>query len=211
MKIFNINVYGLEESMVASGYPMQTKVGDMDDLKYIDWETMELDWDFLSRVEKSPHLKRAEKLGSTPIGTGHDNFIQGIIVQADFQMPSYWWPEAQRYHWFDFVSSQSKMHCILKFNLGEQCIEGTDSRIIVVTKEYIQKYNENPTNENFENILKNTPMGLELTARMTMNYRQLKTMYAQRQHHRLSAWTKVFIPFVEGLPYAKELGILGGN
>ena len=195
MKIFNIDMYGLEQSILASGYPMRSEI----------FETG------LVVVAGESGMKRAGKLGNTPVGAAHDNFLNGVIVQADFQMPSYWWPEAQRYHWFDFVSSQSKMHCILKFNLDKQCIEGTDSRIIAITKEYVKKYNDNPTNENFENILKNTPMGLELTARMTMNYRQLKTMYAQRKNHRLSAWTKVFIPFVEELPYAKELGILGGT
>ena len=195
MKILNTKVYGIKESLVAMGYPMRTDIDVMDKMILVDTKA----------------FARGNKLGNTPIGSGHDTGLQGIIVQADFQMPSYWWPEAQRYHWFDFVSSQSKMHCILKFNLDEQCVEGTDSRIIAITKEYIKKYNDNPTNENFENILKNTPMGLELTARMTMNYRQLKTMYAQRKNHRLSTWTKVFIPFVEELPYAKELGILGGT
>lgn len=176
---------------------MMTEVGDIESVLWADYDLS----------DESPRLKRGISLGNTPTGSGHDNFLQGIIIQADFQMPSYWWPEAQRYHWFDFISSQSKMHRLIKFNLNEQCIEGTDERIIAVTKEYISKYNSDPTNENFENILKNTPMGLELTAGMTTNYRQLKTMYSQRKNHRLSAWTQVFIPWVEQLPYAKELGV----
>jgi hypothetical protein len=48
------------------------------------------------------------------------------------------------------------------------------------------------------------PVGFELTARMTTNYRELKTIYAQRRTHRLEDW-QVFCDFIETLPYAKEL------
>ena len=52
------------------------------------------------------------------------------------------------------------------------------------------------------------PSGLELTARMTTNYRQLKTIYAQRKNHRLPEWRR-FCEWIEDLPMS-EL-IIGGN
>lgn len=156
-------------------------------------------------IKDSPHFKRAVKLGNTPAGSGHDQFLVGINVQFDLEAPSYLWPEIQRYKFIDFISSMSKMHKLTKFNLGDQCIEGTDQRILAVTQEYIDRYNDNPSNESYENILKNTPMGLQLIAGMSTNYRALKTAYYQRENHRLTGWREVICPWIKSLPYFKEL------
>jgi len=43
---------------------------------------------------------------------------------------------------------------------------------------------------------------LELTARMTTNYRQLKTIYAQRRNHLLPDW-QMFCDWIETLPYSE--------
>lgn len=188
IKIFNTRVYGLSESIVASGYPMKVNINSLNSL-----------------TDKSG-IKRAHSLGSTKIGEGHDNFLQGIIVQADFQMPSYWWPQAQRYHWFDFVSSQSKMHRLARFDIDTQCTDNTWIESKEIAKRAVLMFNTGLID--MDTLLSNIPMGLELTARMTLNYRQLKTMYTQRKNHRLKAWTDVFIPWVESLPRIKELGVV---
>lgn len=194
MKIFNTQVYGLQESLVRSGYPMQTTIDDPINL-FANMPT--------------GHT-RGIKLGNTPVGSGHDQALTGIIVQFDLEAPSYLWPELQRYNFINFISSQSKMHRLTSFDLSKQCIEGTDQRILAVTQEYIQIYNTNKTNENYENILKNTPMGLQLTAGLTTNYRQLKTVVLQRENHRLSGWRDHICPWIKNLPHFKEL-CLGGN
>jgi len=166
MKITNTKIYGLEESIVASGYP-------------------------LSIGEPEYSLDRAMKLANVKIGSGHDCFLKGIIVQADICAPSYWWPQFQRYHFADIISSQSKMHNILKFNLEKQCNEYVDEKIVEILKEKIAAYNLNKTNENFAVVLSNVPMGLNLTARITTNYLQLKTIYPQRKSHKLPEWKYV--------------------
>lgn len=107
-KIFNVNVYGLNESLIASGYPMiADHIGDMDeyygDVLYVD--------------EKD--IKRGKVLGNVPTGTGHDNYLKGIVVQFDITYPVYWSPQFQRYHFADIVSSTSAMHKIHKVNLNE--------------------------------------------------------------------------------------------
>jgi hypothetical protein len=58
-------------------------------------------------------------------------------------------------------------------------------------------------------ILYSNPCGFQLTARMTTNYRQLKTIYAQRKTHRLPEW-RAFCKWIETLPHAKEF-ICGGK
>lgn len=191
MRIFNTKVYGLKESIVRSGYPLQTSVGDMD-----------------TELTRSSNT-RAKSLGTAPMGTGHDNFLCGIVVQADFEAPSYWWPEFQRYHHADIISSQSKMHRLTFMNLDEQCNEYVDQRAKDLLNEKIYIYNGSPTDENFEIMLSNTPMGLQLTAGVTTNYRQIKTMYYQREPHRQKMW-KIFIPWAESLEMFPEL-CLGGK
>ena len=126
------------------------------------------------------------------------------------------WPEAERYHWFDFVSSQSTMHRISKFNLDHAYIDYVDQRIIDIMKEKVSLYNAliitkpEPSTEEYDeaikeaylNILYNNPAGFKLTARMTTNYQQLKTIYGQRKTHRLPEW-RVFCSWLETLPHSE--------
>ena len=67
------------------------------------------------------------------------------------------------------------------------------------SQEYVDKYNADPTPENYLNMIYNIPIGLKLTAGMTTNYQQLKTIYAQRKNHRLPEW-RAFCRWIETLP-----------
>lgn len=194
MKIINIQTYGLAESLIRAGYPMSTLINE----------------DMHSAVKQygitDTMLKRGIKLGNANGGSGHDNFLKGIIVQADFHAPQYWWQQSQRYHWFDIISSQSKMHQILEMNLESVFPE-------TVTEEQLRHCQgkqwdiNNDCNQKvlIEELLDNIPMGFEYTAGVSTNYLQLKTMYHQRRGHRLIMWNKVFVEFCEGLPYFNKL------
>ena len=61
---------------------------------------------------------------------------------------------------------------------------------------------------NYLKVLYNIPTGFKLTAAMTTNYRQLKTIYAQRRTHRLPEWRE-FCKWIETLPHAEF--IIGGE
>ena len=56
--------------------------------------------------------------------------------------------------------------------------------------------------EDYLRLLYNIPSGFELTARMTTNYRQLKTVYQQRRTHRLPDW-QMFCSWIETLPHSE--------
>ena len=205
MKVENVKVYDLEESIIASGYPMRT-----------DTDTKEM-------TEKD--LSRAIKLSEASIkdNGAHGQFLTGIRVSFDLTFTNKAWVEAERYRFLEFVSSQSTMHRITKFDLDNAYNEYVDDRIIKIMKEKVSEYNslllfapsENATNMekiNFEQkqkkkyleILYSNPAGFELTARMTTNYRCLKNIYKQRKNHRLPEWRE-FCEWIETLPYAKEL------
>lgn len=188
-KIENTSVYGLDKSFKASGNPMRTK-----------FDTSEVN-------EKDK--QRAYKLGSCRNGLGHDNFLKGIIVQLDLTAPLYFWKQAQRYHWFDFVSSQSTMHCLLKFDVESQCVKETNKEILAIMKRLIDEYNaldeKDPNKaDKWRGLVASLPCGFCLGATMTTNYQQLKTMYIQRRFHKLEEWRK-FCAWCETLPDFLEL------
>ena len=186
--IKNVEVYGLENSIKASKYPMAIDVSKCTD----------------------EITERTISLGSVQTGTGHDNFLKGIVVQFDWTFTPKCSVEVERYHFIDFVSSQSTMHRITKFDLDKAYINYTDKRCINVIKELVEEYNnlENKTTdyakELYLRILYSNPCGMFLTARMTTNYQQLKTIYQQRRYHRLPEW-QWFCDWCETLPYFIEL------
>ena len=98
--ITSVEVSGMENSIAASGYPMATDALNL-----------------IPHRSDSKDLKRANKLASAPSGSGHDCFLKGIVVQMDVTFSEKAWPEAQRYHWFDIVSSMSTMHMLPKMNI----------------------------------------------------------------------------------------------
>lgn len=194
--ISNVEVYGLESAVLGSKYPMATDISKLN-----------------ADITKTTKL-----LATCNLGEGHDNFLNGIIVQFDLTFTNKAWVEAERYHFLDFISSQSTMHRICRFDLNTSYIEYTDSRIIAIMKEKVAAYNElqaelqqlASTDEQAKEIQKqlktryleilySNPAGFKLTARMTTNYRQLKTIYRQRRTHRLPEW-QAFCDWVETLP-----------
>jgi len=203
MIVDNVKVYGLEESIKRAKYPMSVD----------------------THVLSSELTKGIRSLGNSERGSGHDQFLTGIVVQFDLTFTVKAWTEAERYHFFDFVSSQSTMHRITKFDLDKAYVEYVDPRVIEIMKEKVDEYNRidfewrngftpqsveiqqehiEEMKHRYLEILYTNPCGFKLTARMTTNYRQLKTIYQQRKNHRLPEWRE-FCKWVETLPYFKEI------
>ena len=176
----NAIVYGIEESIKRAKYPMST-----------DIHTLNSD---LTNGIRS--LANCEK------GTGHDQWLCGIILDFDFTLSVKAWTEAERYNFLTFISSQSTMHRISKFDLDNQYMEYVDKQISDRVKQLVADYNEDPTPEKYLNILYSNPAGFKLTAGMVTNYRQLKTIYAQQKTHRLPEWRE-FCMWIETLPHSE--------
>lgn len=185
--ISNVKVYGLEDSIKRAKYPMSIDINKLN----------------------SELTKGIRALGNSKKGEGHDQWLTGIIVQFDLTFTIKAWTEAERYSFLDFISSQSTMHRIAKFDAEKQVISYVTKNTVDEVNRLKDIYNENPTDENYLTLLYNVPVGFKLTAGMTTNYRQLKTIYSQRKNHRLPEW-KEFCAWVETLPMFKEL-CLGGE
>ena len=180
MKVSNWKVYDIYESIVASGYPMSTDV-----------------------ESTTASIKRAVSLANAS-GGGHNQFLSGILVAFDLTCSNKMWVELERYRFITFVSSQSTMHRIAKFDLQQSYNEYVDKRIIDIMEELKKNYEKDPTPENYLRLLYNNPSGFELTARLTTNYRCLRNVYEQRRNHRLPEWRE-FCKWIEELPMTKEL------
>ena len=186
IKVDNVRIYGLNESVIASGYPMQIETHDMNKVVIGDKD-----------------LKRVKHLGNATHGSGHDCFAKGITVQFDLQVPEYIWRQLDRYHFIDYVSSQSKMHRILKMDLNKACnkyvLDSTKETLKNLIDTYNREINDLDKKELFNHIIANTPSGIMLTARMTTNYLQLKSIVNQRSNHKMQEW-RLLCDYFKTLP-----------
>lgn len=193
--ISNVRVYGLEESLIASSYPMLSEPLSQEE--------------FEEKVSNPEYrFETSASLASAPLGSGHSNFLKGIVVQFDLAFTNKVWVEAERYHWFDIVSSMSTMHRIHKLDLENSYNKYVRHKAKENMMEILAEYNsEQDTDKKkglYLELLYNNPAGLMLTSRMTTNYLQLRTIYFQRRNHKLPEWRE-FCEWVETLPMAKEL------
>ena len=189
LKIKNVQVYGLEESVMASGYPMKLGVPT-------------------SNTPSESDFKRMKRLGKVKVGSGHDTALRGVIVQFDMRYPEYLSPQLQRYHWIDIVSSQSKMHRITEnvfteSDFGSSVPASTIGLLNVLRLQYINAKTTEEKNKWKQELIENLPMSYHKWMRVSTNYLQLKTIYFQRRHHFLKEW-RDFCDWIETLPYFKE-------
>lgn len=191
--ITNVQVFGVKESMIASGYPMLKTDKEID----------------LTRELNGKDVGRAHSLGKVKSGTGHDTYLRGCIIQFDIKYPVYFSPQFQRYSFIDIVSSMSAMHKLVEMDLDEVLPDDRiDSRIKDIIRNLIEQYkietDKDKKKELFDKIINNTPQGLMKTMRCSTNYLQLKTIYQQRRHHKLDEW-QMFCDWIEQLDNFKLL------
>ncbi len=222
LEIHNARVYDLKESVISCRNAMRLEMPE-----YTDEE-------FEKGLERAKKLVQATK--KSPNVKCHDNFMTGIRVSFDLKYTQYITKQFQRYHWFDYVSSSSLMHRLVKMNVDSACNKYVSKRSVDDLQKYIDQYNEIASIEHYPvegmcfelrdrtviiantkgealyyaymQCISNCPMGVELFVHVSTNYKQLQTMYWQRKDHKLKEDWGEFCKFVENLPYAHEL-ILG--
>lgn len=202
--ISNVKVYDLEESVIAARNAMRLAPPEY------------------TEEEFNKSLERAMKLTDAGFKTGgscHSNYLTGIRVSFDITYPQYLTPEMQRYHFFDIVSSSSKMHRLCKMDLSKCTNKYVDPEIIRIEQKKIDAYNicmkNEPNNVDlwkvwrdeayhlFMEMVSNCPLGLELFMRISTNYKQLQTIYFQRKHHRLKEDWGAICEMIENLPHSE--------
>lgn len=217
LEISHINVYDLKESVISCRNAMRLQMPE-----YTDEE-------FEKGLERAKKLVQATK--KSPNVKCHDNFMTGIRVSFDLKYTQYITKQFQRYHWFDYVSSSSLMHRLVKMNVDSACNKYVSEESIKVLEKDIKRYNDIAAWADFKGAtfvlrdgtelvtenkaealywaymkcISDCPMGVELFVHVSTNYKQLQTMYWQRKDHKLKEDWGEFCKFVENLPYAHEL------
>lgn len=195
MKIDNFKVYDLPESIAAARLPMNPEY----DTEEFENDTFGLNLNVCGSgtIQKNPIFQRAAKLAVNPPGTGHNNFLSGILVAANVTASNAWWLQFGRYHFAQIVSSQSKMHRIRQMlSDGKFPFFGGAADLFRAFQKVVEDKDCSD-----EGLIMQTPLGLQLTARITTNYLQLKTIYRQRRKHKLTEWQE-FCDWIEDLPFA---------
>ena len=197
LEISNVKVYDLEECVIASRNAMRLTPPEY------------------TKEEFEKSLPRAIQLAKCGGGSGHSNFRKGIRVSFDIKYPNYISPEMQRYGFLDIVTSNSKMHKLLKMDMDCCFNEYVTQESKDNMKRYIAEYNlvaetgdKDAIYRAFMKVISNCPQGIELFMRCSTNYEQLATIYRQRRHHKLKEDWGAFCSMIEELPYFKQL-ILG--
>jgi len=213
IRITDAQVHGLSESMAAAYLPMMHGREEYSDR--------------LDGVEEALGVgivpDRPRTLASYGPGEGHNCYLVGINVQANITAPRYWWHQLQRYHFVEIVSSMSTMHrlgegldalCAQRqllpehYDFEQYFSSGTDSRIVDLLLDIWEDLRDNTgmsRNERLLVIKPNLPEGWLQTARISTNYRQLKSIVYQRSDHRLKEWKGFCSWCREMLPCAELL------
>ena len=218
LEIKNTKVYDLKESIIACRNAMRLEMPE-----YTDEE-------FEKGLERAKKLVQASKNGVVKC---HDNFMTGIRVSFDMKYTQYITKQFQRYHWFDYVSSSSLMHRLVKMDPEKICNEYVSSGAVWQLNKDIEIYNNiteagekdflgftivlrdgtiKTTKSKAEALywaymrcISDCPMGAELFVHVSTNYKQIQTIYFQRLGHKLKEDWGAFKEWVESLPYAHEL------
>lgn len=221
LEIHNAKIYDLKESIIACRNAMRLEMPE-----YTEEE-------FEKGLERAKKLVQASKKSQNV--KCHDNFMTGIRVSFDLKYTQYITKQCQRYHWFDYVSSSSLMHRLVKMDADSACNKYVSKASVEQLQKDIDEYNEIASMEYYPNdgnplvfelrdgtlleaetkgdalyyaymkCISDCPMGFELFVRVSTNYKQLQTMYWQRKDHKLKEDWGEFCKFIENLPYAHEL------
>lgn len=155
-------------------------------------------------------------------GNEHRKFLRQIMVSVDITAPLYWWKEFDTYKVGTTANSTSTMHKLASTPITLDCFETDDyddnfelsehyhftdfinSELIFALEALRQKYNETKDKRYWKELIRWLPNGWLQTRTVTMNYENLRSMYHQRENHKLTEWHS-FCDWVKALPYAEEL------
>jgi len=202
MLITNTNVYNIHNAIRGMRNPMNS------------WDKSDSHLDNIGKKD----INLAVRLIHS--GPEHAKFLRQIFVSCDISAPLYFWSEMDTYKVGTTANSTSTIHRLVKdgididysFELMDIPNEGESSRkklfkdivnYLNTLKEFAKEYPENSTDilRMMKEVL---PMSFIQKRTWTSNYAVLRNIYYQRKNHILPEWSKVFVEWIDTLPYSKE-------
>jgi hypothetical protein len=214
IKVERISVMNMENAIRGARNPLNS------------WARMDSSYDEKGNfVLGENDLSLAHRLAKA--GSDHRKFLRQIIVSMDITAPLYWWKEFDTYKVGTTANSTSTMHKLASKPITRDCFEMDDfedigyyfcevgndtieyktgdlmNNLIENLERLRQKYNETKDKRYWKELVRLLPNGWLQTRTVTMNYENLRNMYHQRDHHKLTEWHS-FCDWVKTLPYAQE-------
>lgn len=162
-------------------------------------------------------------------GSEHRKFLRQIFVSVTITAPLYWWKEADQYKVGTTTNSTSTMHRLASTPITKDCFEMDDFEDVEPFDEYGRNaeegsgytfelyltfleelrlaYLKTKNKKYWKELIRMLPESWLQKRTVTMNYENLLAMCSkgQRRNHKLTEWSKSFIDWARGLPYAQEL------
>ena len=231
MKFENTKVYNFDGAIRGARNPMES--WDRSDSYQTDFTDDGKDGFVLG----SNDLGLMQRLLKASIkeGNSHSKFMRQIMVCVDITAPMYWWSEFDTYKVGTVANSTSKMHKLASTPITMECFETGDydkkliSKLVDEGQKFFFSSSEEPPciidwleslrqtylktkdKRYWKELVRWLPESWLQTRTVTMNYENVRNMYFQRRHHKLTEWSEQFVAWVESLPYAKELIIYEGD
>lgn len=125
--------------------------------------------------------------------SGHNKFLESIIVWLDIDAPLYWWKHIDTYRCPQdgeggFMpsgitkQSESTMHTILRRDLTQDDFEAP------VFDSTLDRINQCIKLRQFKKVINNLPDGFLQRRIVTTNYKALRYIIQQRMGHKLDEW-----------------------
>ena len=160
--------------------------------------------------------------------------MRQIFVSVDITAPLYWWKEFDTYKVGTVANSTSTMHKLSSTPLTKDVFEFDNLDLLIdnytlplggqvtrVFEDYVDdildmcenlrlKFLKTGDAAYWKALIQILPNAYLQTRTVTMSYANLRNIYFQRHHHKLTEWHE-FCDWIQTLPYSKELITLGGK
>ena len=165
-------------------------------------------------------------------GSEHAKFTRQIFVSVDITAPLFFWREFDTYKVGTVANSTSTMHKLSAAPITMDMFEFDNLDIVIDTytsphggesirifEDYAEdiidmcenlrlKFKETGDAAYWKALIQILPNAYLQTRTVTMSYANLRNIYFQRQHHKLTEWND-FCNWIKTLPYNKELITIG--
>ena len=231
IKIENADVYGFDAAIRGMRNPMNS--WDKSDSQHcLDYSTECKDCGYDSEHGLPCPYGNPVVLGKNDLklmqnlilaGSDHSKFMRYITVTCDITAPLYWYKEYDTYKVGTVANSCSTMHKIhaKEFTRDDFSCEhlvdkwenaGTFKYCMTVVIAHLnharEKYLETKDKKYWWQMIQLLPSSYNQRRTVQLNYAVLRNMYFARKTHKLDEW-RDFCKWVETLPYAKELIMIG--
>jgi len=157
----------------------------------------------LNKKQSVDNMKKvALKLGK--VDGGHNKYLESITVVLDITFPRFMWSEFDTYRIGVTKQSESTMHTLENEVLTQDCFEYPIDVFYLNLLNGKLALNRRHPQKNFITEIKNDlPDGFLQRRIVTTNYKTLRNIIKQRQHHHLPQWKEFCEYLKENLKYSE--------